>query len=120
MVHLAQLLELNDLVNHFQEKDKTADDSTLVCHVNTQTHVPVLDDDIEENEVKDAVKKLKEDKSTGDGWVKPMISKFDGRFLSFITQLFMTIFSFHLYPTCWRTTLVNAIFKQNGNTQICY
>ena len=34
--------------------------------------------------------------------------------LSFITQLFMTIFSFHLYPTCWMTTLVNAIFKQKG------
>ena len=62
----SQLPELNDLVNHFQEKAKTADDSTLLCYVNTQTYVPVLDDDIEENEVKDAVKKLKEDKSTGD------------------------------------------------------
>ena len=71
----------------------------LQHHVNIHTHVPVLDDDITENEVIDAVKRLKDDKSTGDGWVKPMISKLDNCFFYFITIKWSRIYysCFHMF-----------------------
>ena len=57
---------------------------------------------------------LKEDKSSGDGWVKNMPSNLVMSLLLVLQLMYNTILKFHIYPTSWRTTVVNEIFKQKG------
>ena len=68
-----QTSDLNDLSKQFQMKSSsTTKTSTLFSEVKLNQHVPILDDNITVYEVKAAHSVLKEDKSSGDGWVKAM------------------------------------------------
>ena len=53
-------------------------------------------------------------KIAGDGWVKNMISKFNVFFMTFLMYILNTVFLNHSFPTQWRTTITNAIFKFKG------
>ena len=66
--------ELNDLATHFASKGQAGRDDTVLCDATGDTYVPLLDDDISVDEIVEAEKELKEDKVSGDGWVKKMIT----------------------------------------------
>ena len=64
----------------------------------------VLDDEFSEEEVHMAVKQLKEDKSTGDGWTKRMVTEISNVFIPIILMLFNIILSLSV-----------SIFMENFN-----
>ena len=109
--------ELDDLAAHFAEKGKAGHESTILCEVNGVSYVPVLDDDITTEEIISAQKRLKEDKSSGDGWVKNMLSNLPMSLLLVLQLIYNTILKCHIFPTSWRTTVVNEIFKQKGSPE---
>ena len=109
--------ELDDLAAHFAEKGKAGHESTILCEVNGVSYVPVLDDDITTEEIISAQKRLKEDKSSGDGWVKNMLSNLPKSLLLVLQLMYNTILKCHIFPTSWRTTVVNEIFKQKGSPE---
>ena len=106
--------DIDDIKTHFQSKSSTDDESTLLCEVTGNVHVPVLDDEIKVEEVCEGFNRLKPGKATADGWAKQMIPKGDIFFMTFLTFVMNIIFKNHLYPTQWRTTIVNAIYKCKG------
>ena len=86
--HQGNKPNVEDLKKHFEKKGKTNDQSTLFCEITRENYVPVLDDEFSEEEVQIAVKQLKEDKSTGDGWTKRML-----------TEISTVVFPIILYDT---------------------
>ena len=107
---------LPDLADHFMQKGKSVEDSTLLCDVTGDTHVPELDNEISVEEIKNASDRLK-DKSSGDGWVRGMVTNLPLCILYALQILYNAILSQHCYPTGWRTTLVNEIFKNKGKSE---
>ena len=106
---------LSDLKDHFVSKGESVEDSTLLCDVTGDTFVPELDKEITVEEFELATNRLK-DNSSGDGWAKKMITCLPQCIIIAILIMYNTIFFNHSYPTRWRTTLVNEIFKNKGNS----
>ena len=109
-----ELPDIDDLMKHFEAKGNSSDESTLLCEVTRNNYVPVLDDEVTIDGVRDAYNRLKPDKPTGDGWVQSMIPNLSIFFMTFLTTVINVIFQNHLYPTQWRTTVVKAIYKCKG------
>ena len=107
---------LPDLANHFMQKGQSVEDSTLLSDVTGNTYVPDLDDEISLDEIDKASCRLKE-KSSGDGWAKGMITNLPLCVLYALQIIYNAILSQHSYPSRWRTTLVNEIFKNKGKTE---
>ena len=55
-------------------KSETSDDSTLLSEIDSSQYVPILDDEINMEEIMKAHSILKEEKSTADGWTKRMVT----------------------------------------------
>ena len=110
--------DLEDLKDQFQKKSETTDTSTLFSEVKKDQHVPVLDDEITVEEIQIAHKTLKEDKSSADGWVKGMLTNIPVTLLYVFQIIYNSILRFHIYPSKWRTTIVNAIFKNKGTRKL--
>ena len=106
--------ELKDLCDHFKAKSQTTDDSTLLCEISGNNYVEVLDKPIELEEITKARDKLKEDKVSGDGWAKRMLSNAPVTILYAMQVIFNVILGTHFFPTKWRTTLVSELFKNKG------
>ena len=96
-------------------KSETNDDSTLFSEVKQNQYVTVLDDDVTVEEIKKAHSIAKEDKSTADGWVKAMLTSVPLCILLVFQVIYNAILKSHVYPSNWRTTIVNAIFKNKGS-----
>ena len=79
--------------------------------------VAVLDGPITASEFKDATSRLK-DKSSGDGWAKKMITTLPQCIILAILVMYNAIFSSHSYPSRWRNTVVNEIFKNKGISSV--
>ena len=107
--------DLEDLRDQFLMKSETNDDSTLLSEVVQGQHVPILDDDIQIEEIQEAHSVLKEDKATADGWSKKMVTCVPLAVLLVFQVIYNSILKRHLYPGDWRTTIVNAIFKNKGS-----
>ena len=105
---------LQDLASHFSEKGQAGRESTVLCEVTGSNYVPTLDDDITIDEIKSAQKNLKEDKSSGDGWVKKMVTNLPVAVLLLLQLIYNTILKFHIFPTAWRMTVISEIFKNKG------
>ena len=86
----------------------------MLCDATGDTYVPLLDDDISIEEIVEAEKELKEDKVSGDGWVKKMVTNLPASLLLVVQLIFNTILKFHVFPTTWRTTIVGELFKNKG------
>ena len=114
----ADFPELEDLKNQFLKKSETSDDSTLLSEVDQSQYVSVLDDDIHVEEIKKAHSVLKEDKSTADGWAKRMVTSVPLCIMLVFQVIYNSILKFHVYPGLWRTTIVNAIFKNKGSRKL--
>ena len=72
-----------------------------------------MDNEISVDEIVSAQKEMK-DKSSGDGWVKRMVTSFPASILLLLQLIYNTILKFHVFPTSWRTTVVGEIFKNKG------
>ena len=103
--------DLEDRAAHFAKQGSAGRDSTVLCEVSGSMYVPALDDNIDLEEILSAQKSLKEDKSTGDGWVKKMIVNLPATLLLVLQLIFNTILKCYVYPTEWRMTIVNGLLK---------
>ena len=106
--------ELSDLCDHFKAKSEALDDSTLLCEVTGDTYVEVLDGKITTDEIEKGIKGIAEDKVSGDGWTKRMLSTAPMLILYAIQIIFNAILSSHFFPTKWRMTTVAELFKNKG------
>ena len=106
--------ELNELASHFATKGQAGRGETLLCDVSGDNYVPSLDDDITTDEIIEA-EELKEDKVSGDGWVKKMVTSLPAPLLLLLQLIFNSILKFHIFPTAWRTTVVGELFKNKGS-----
>ena len=113
--YVSELPDLEDLRDQFMMKSETTDDSTLFSDVKQNQHEPILDNDIEIDEITKAHSQLKEGKSTADGWTKNMVTSVPLCLLLVFQLIYNCILKHHVYPTNWRTTIVNAIFKNKGS-----
>ena len=107
--------ELEDLCDHFKAKSQTTDDSTLLCEVTGNNYVEMLDKNVDLDEIQSAMKILKEDRVSGDGWTKRMLTSAPVAVLYAFQIIFNVILSTHFFPTKWRTTLVSELFKNKGS-----
>ena len=80
------------------------------------TNCPILDEPISITEVNSAEKRLKEGKSSSDGWTPGMINSVSGLLFPLLVMIFNTILQLSFYPEAWRNTVVNALFKNKGFT----
>ena len=103
------------LGEHFQNKSKISNEEYFSFDHQKWKDVPVLDYEIAQDEITDATKKLKENRSSADGWTPSMITKILGTLIPLLVILFNTIFKFASFPTKWTTTVVSAIFKNKGS-----
>ena len=108
---------LEDLRDHFLRKGESVEDSTLLSDVKGDISVPILDGEISLEEISHATNRLK-DKSSGDGWTRKMLLNLPVCLLYALHIIYNTILSAHAYPTRWRTTVVNEIFKNKGLSTI--
>ena len=109
---------LNGLSEHFQKKGEfDAEKSTLLSDVTGNQHVDVLGQEISLDEIETARQSLKQDKATSDGWSKGTLTNIPLCIMYAIKMIFNTLLLFHIYPTKWRTTTVNEIFKNKGDTR---
>ena len=106
---------LDDLKDHFMSKGQSVEDSTLLSDVKGDNFVPVLDSAISLEEIDSATSRLKE-KSSGDGWTRKMLLNLPVCILYALQVIYNSILAAHTYPTRWRTTIVNEIFKNKGNS----
>ena len=91
-------------------KGESFEDSTLLSDVRGDTFVQELDGDITLGEIDNATKRLKE-KASGDGWMRKMLMNLPVCLVYALQIIYNTVLSAHTYPTRWRTTIVNEIFK---------
>ena len=107
--------DLQDLATHFAGKGQAGRDSTVLNEVKGTSYVECLDKNVTTEEIESGMKHLKEDKSSGDGWVKKMLTNAPVSLLLILQVIYNCILKFHVFPTCWRTTIVNEIFKNKGS-----
>ena len=79
-------------------------------------HCPELDEPISVGEVHKAEKRLKEGKSTSDGWTTGMLKSVSALLYPLLVMIFNMILQFKHYPNNWRNTIVNTLFKNKGVT----
>ena len=77
---------------------------------------PELDEPISVGEVYAAEKRLKEGKSTADGWTTGMLKSVSALLYPLLVMIFNMILQFRHYPEKWRNTVVNTLFKNKGVT----
>ena len=100
---------------HVKAKSQTMDDSTLLFDVCGNNNVEMLDKNVDLNEIQSAMKILKEDRVSGDGWTKRMLTSSPVAVLYAFQIIFNVIMGTHFFPTKWRTTLVSELFKNKGS-----
>ena len=109
---------LDDLANHFKSKDQAKDNSTLLNEISGTTYVAALDKEISIDEIIEARNRIKEDKSSGDGWVKGMLTNIPAYMLIMIQVIYNTILTCHIFPSMWRKTIGMEAFKNKGSEEI--
>ena len=103
------------LGNHFQSKSNIDEDEYFSPNSNN-IFVPELDMPIMMDEVSDASKRLKENKTSADGWIPYMITSISDTLFPILLILLNALLQCALYPKKWRTTIVSAIFKNKGSS----
>ena len=66
------------------------------------------------DEIQKARDSLKEDKVSGDGWTKRMLTNVPLAILYAMQVIFNVTLGTHFFPTKWQTTLVSELFKNKG------
>ena len=103
------------LGNHFKGKSTIVEDEYFTPN-NIPRFVPTLDMPITVEEISDASKHLKDNKTSADGWIPCMITSVSGILFRILLTLFNLVLQCALYPAKWRTSIVAAIFKNKGSS----
>ena len=106
--------DAEDLALQFKSKDASDEENLLSLDFGTNS-VPVLDDEITMIELETASKRIKEGKSTSDGWVPKMISKVSDVLLPILLIIFNSILQQSIFPSQWLYCIVVALFKNKGS-----
>ena len=100
--------------HHFEKLLNPTSASTELTIPDTDMYIPILDDPISEEEVRDVIKRLRRDKAAGTDGVPPGALKLiEGEWLNIITFLFNMIFE-GTYPEQWSLAKVFTIFKKGS------
>ena len=102
-----------DLANQFQSKDMKNEDN--VCDIDFgNAYVQVLDQNITVDELNNASDRLKEGKSTSDGWVPKMVTEIKDGLFPILLIIFNIVLVNSVYPNNWWISIVIALFKNKG------
>jgi hypothetical protein len=105
--------DIEDLAKQFMSKDGACKENLLDMDFGTNT-VEVLDSKITTDEIENAGKKLKEGKSTADGWTPRMITEISATLYPILMILFNIILQCSLFPDKWWFCVVVALFKKGS------
>ena len=106
--------EIEDLVTQFKSKDSDLDEK--VIDVDFGAHrVPILDEKLTLEELDAASKRIKEGKSTADGWVPKMMNEVKLVLFPLLLVLFNIILQESIFPQQWLFCVVVALFKNKGS-----
>ena len=105
---------LEDLAKQFQSKDAGCDEDLCTLQFG-DNYVSVLDDEISVEEIDTAATgRLKEGKSTSDGWVPKMVTEINDILYPILFIIFNTILRCSMFPLKWWFSVVVALFKNKG------
>ena len=93
---------LENLSMYFAHKGQAGRESTVLNEASGVSYVSCLDDDITTEEIHTASKPLKEDKSSGDGWTRKMITSMPFSLLLILQMIFNCILKHHVFSRSWR------------------
>ena len=110
--------DLEDMAAHLSAKGQAGRESTVLCEVSDGNYNPILECSISTEEIKTASSKLKDDKSSGDGWTKGMVTNLPAAVLLVLQLIYNTMLSCHMFPTSWRISVINELFKNKGLSSI--
>ncbi len=109
---------LEDLAKQFQSKDAGVDEDLCSLQFG-DNYVPILDDEISVEEIDmAATRRLKEGKSTSDGWTPKMITEISDILYPILFLIFNTILRCSMFPLKWWFSVVVALFKNKGSRSI--
>ena len=103
--------EVDGLAEQFKSKD-TIDDENVLSVDFGSNNVPLLDSDVSLDEINSASKRLKEGKSTADGWVPRMITEVSDTLFPTLLLIFNIILRCSIFPKKWWHNVVVPIFKK--------
>ena len=106
--------DIQDLAAQFKSKDAEVEEDLLDLDFGDH-RVPTLDDEISRDELDTASKKVKEGKSTADGWVPKMLTEVSDVLFPILLMLFNVILQRCFFPFKWWFSVVIALFKNKGS-----
>ncbi len=110
--------ELNSVVeiNEGQTEDSPTSNETLTCNCITDKYSDMLNSPISEDEVKKAVKRLKNGKACGeDKILNEMIKAFSESHMSVLTKIFYIVLLSGHMPHEWVIGIIKPIYKNKGD-----
>ena len=97
----------------FFDQALNSDELTSLDQITSNTYVPVLDDPINEYEVREQIANLKIDKAAGTDGIPPGVIKIlPPTWIMFITVLLNKLFLSSIYPQSWAIAKLFTIFKK--------
>ena len=106
--------DAEDLASQFKSKDALNEENLLSIDFG-ENRVPVLDGEISITELETASKRIKEGKSTSDGWVPKMLSEVSDVLFPILLIIFNIILQRSIFPSQWLFCVVVALFKNKGS-----
>jgi len=80
------------------------------------THIPELDDPITEQEVRQAVRNLKQGKASGlDGICGEFLKYSENIVVPFLTKLFNKLYDMNVFPSDWCKSVIIPLFKKGDD-----
>lgn len=109
--------EVEGLAEQFKSKDSIEDENLLDLDFGNN-NVPELDQEISLDEIVRASQRLKEGKSTSDGWVPRMVTEVSDVLYPILLLIFNIILRYSIFPVKWWHNVVVALFKNKGSRLI--
>eukprot|EP00745_Piridium_sociabile_P032434 TRINITY_DN5471_c0_g1_i2.p1 TRINITY_DN5471_c0_g1~~TRINITY_DN5471_c0_g1_i2.p1 ORF type:complete len:1139 (-),score=92.24 TRINITY_DN5471_c0_g1_i2:303-3719(-) len=115
-------IDINEWCDHFKSVFKTNEIDQYESRFNeidiTEDFDNILNQDIKEEEVQKAIKKLKSGKSCGlDGISAEMLKAGAHEVINFLTKLFNVLFNKGIYPKDWAKAIIIPIHKKGDTNQ---
>ena len=78
----------------------------------------MLDQEVSLDEIRSASTKLREGKSTADGWVPKMLTEVNDILYPILLIIFNTILQCSIFPCQWWYSVIIALFKHKGSRSV--
>ena len=105
--------EIEDIAEHFKSKDSCCVEDLISIDFGQATD-PILDSPISIEEITEASSRIKEGKSTADGWVPKMITSISEKLFPILVIIFNIILQHSIWPSKWWYSVVVPLFKHKG------